>query len=52
MVFDTVHVVVKDAKAIHEKAAGHGINFAKVSATEIRVAFDEETTEELFAQVL
>jgi glycine dehydrogenase len=52
VVFDTVHLVVKDAKAIHEKAAGHGINFAKVSATEIRVAFDEETTEELFAQVL
>ena len=52
VVFDTVHIVVKDAIAIHEKAAAKGINFARVSDTEIRVAFDEETTEELFAQVL
>jgi glycine dehydrogenase len=52
IVFDTVHIVVKDAKAIHQKAAAKGINFARVSDTEIRVAFDEETTEELFAQVL
>ncbi|MEO0016396.1 MAG: hypothetical protein RL589_877, partial [Actinomycetota bacterium] len=52
VVFDTVHINVKDAKAIHEKAAAEGINFARVSDTEIRVAFDEETTEELFAQVL
>ena len=52
VVFDTVHIVVKDAAAIHAKAAAHGINFARVSDTEIRVSFDEETTEELFAQVL
>ena len=52
VVFDTVHIVVKDAAAIHAKAASHGINFARVSDTEIRVSFDEETTEELFAQVL
>jgi glycine dehydrogenase len=52
VVFDTVHIVVKDVNAIHEKAAAKGINFARVSDTEIRVAFDEETTEELFAQVL
>ena len=52
VVFDTVHIVVKDAEAIHAKAAAHGINFARVSDTEIRVSFDEETTEELFAQVL
>ena len=52
VVFDTVHIVIKDAIAIHEKAAAKGINFARVSDTEIRVAFDEETTEELFAQVL
>jgi glycine dehydrogenase len=52
VVFDTVHVFVNDAKAIHEKAQSQGINFAKVSDTEIRVAFDEETTEELFIQVL
>ncbi len=52
VVFDTVHIVVKDADAIHKKAAAVGINFARVSGTEIRVAFDEETTEELFQQVL
>ena len=52
VVFDTVHIVVKDAEAIHKKAAAFGINFARVSDTEIRVAFDEETTEELFQQVL
>ncbi len=52
VVFDTVHLFVKDANAIHEKAHSRGINFARVSETELRVAFDEETTEELFAQVL
>ena len=52
VIFDTVHLFVKDAEAIHTKAAEHGINFARVSATELRVAFDEETTESLFAQVL
>ena len=52
VVFDTVHIVVKDAKVIHQKAVAKGINFARVSDTEIRVAFDEESTEELFAQVL
>ena len=52
VVFDTVHIVVADADAIHKKATAKGINFAKVSKTEIRVAFDEETTEELFADVL
>jgi glycine dehydrogenase len=43
---------VKDAAAVHAKAAKHGINFARISDTEIRVSFDEETTEDLFAQVL
>jgi len=52
VVFDTVHIVVTDAKSIHEKAAAKGINFARVSDTEVRVSFDEETTEGLFAQVL
>jgi len=52
VVFDTVHIVVKDAAAVHTKAAAHGINFARISDTEIRVSFDEETTEDLFAQVL
>jgi glycine dehydrogenase len=52
VVFDTVHIVVKDANAIHAKAAAKGINFARVSQTELRVSFDEETTEELFHEVL
>ena len=52
VVFDTVHIAVKDADAIHKKALAKGINFAKVSKTEVRVAFDEESTEEIFAEVL
>jgi glycine dehydrogenase len=52
VVFDTVHIVVKDAQAIHDKAAAKGINFARVGDTEVRVSFDEETTEGLFSQVL
>ena len=52
VIFDTVHLFVDDAEAVHAKAAAHRINFARVSATELRVAFDEETTEELFAEVL
>ncbi len=52
VLFDTVHLFVSDAEAIHAKAAARGINFARVSATELRVAFDEETTEELFSEVL
>ena len=52
VVFDTVTVDVKDAAAIHAKAVAEGINFRKVSATEVRVSFDEETTEEIFAKVL
>ena len=52
VVFDTVHIAVKDADAIHKKAIAKGINFARVSNTEVRVAFDEETTEEIFANVL
>ena len=52
VVFDTVHVVVPNADAIHAKAEAKGINFRKVSATELRVSFDEQTTEGLFAEVL
>ena len=52
VVFDTVHVVVENTEAIHAKATSQGINFAKVSETELRVSFDEETTEELFNKIL
>ena len=50
--FDTVHVIVDDAEAIHQRAVEKGINFRKISSTELRVSFDEETTEELFMDVL
>ena len=52
VVFDTVHIVVDDAEVIHQRAQAKGINFAKVSKTEVRVSFDEETTEALFLEVL
>ena len=51
-VFDTVTVDVSDAEKIHSAAVARGINFAKVSSTEVRISFDEETTEALFAEVL
>ena len=52
VVFDTVHVDVENAEAIHDKAVARGINFRKVSSTELRISFDEETTEQLFTEVL
>jgi len=52
VVFDTVHIEVENSDAIHAKAAAKGINFARVNGTSLRISFDEETTEELFAQVL
>ena len=52
VLFDTVHIVVANAELIHNKAIAVGINFRKVSDTELRISFDEETTEEIFAQVL
>jgi glycine dehydrogenase len=51
-VFDTVTVDVADAPAIHRIAADAGINFASVSNSEVRISFDEETTEQLFSEVL
>ena len=51
-VFDTVTVDVADASLIHSKAASKGINFARVSSNQVRISFDEETTEETFAHVL
>lgn len=52
VVFDTVTVDVPDADAIHRTSVAQGINFRKVDDKSIRVSFDEETTEELFATVL
>lgn len=52
VVFDTVTIDVKDAATVHAAATAKKINFARVSATQIRVSFDEETTEATFADVL
>ena len=51
-VFDTVTVPVKDADAIHAVAIKSGFNFGHVSGTQVRISFDEETTEKDFAAVL
>jgi len=51
-VFDTVTVDVKDATAIHAAAASKKINFGRVSDTQIRISFDETTTNEIFNDVL
>jgi glycine dehydrogenase len=52
IVFDTVTVDVKNADAIHAAAKAKKINFGRVSDTEIRISFDETTTEKTFTQVL
>jgi glycine dehydrogenase len=51
-VFDTVTVPVKDASAVHASAVNAGFNFAHVSDNEVRISFDEETTEADFAAIL
>ena len=51
-VFDTVTVPVKDAGVIHASAVAAGFNFAHVSKNEVRISFDEETTEKDFATIL
>jgi glycine dehydrogenase len=52
VIFDTVTVDVKNAEAIHKAAEAKKINFARVSDTEVRISFDETTTEKTFADVL
>ena len=51
-VFDTVTIDVKDAAAIHASAVKNGFNFAHVSKTQLRISFDEETTETDYLAVL
>ncbi|MCX6427945.1 MAG: aminomethyl-transferring glycine dehydrogenase [Actinobacteria bacterium] len=51
-IFDTVTVDVKDAVAVHKAAEAKRINFGRVSETQIRISFDESTTESLFLEVL
>jgi glycine dehydrogenase len=52
LIFDTVTVDVKDAATIHKAAEAKKINFGKVSATQMRISFDEATTERTFQDVL
>jgi glycine dehydrogenase len=52
VIFDTVTVDVKSAEAIHKAATAKKMNFGRVSETEIRISFDETTTEKTFADVL
>ena len=52
VIFDTVTVDVKSASEIQKASVAKGINFRHVSATEVRISFDEETTEATFADVL
>ena len=51
-VFDTVTVDVSDAAAIHRKSVAAGFNFASVSESQVRISFDETTTEDSFTKVL
>jgi len=51
-IFDTVTIDVKNAEAIHQAAAAKKINFGRVSDIQIRISFDEATTEALFQDVL
>jgi glycine dehydrogenase len=52
VVFDTVTVDVKSADQIHAQSVAVGLNFAKVSPTEVRISFDETCTEEIYQKVL
>lgn len=52
LVFDTVTIDVADAESIHRAAQSRGYNFRKVSDKEVRISFDEETTEEIYRDVI
>jgi len=51
-IFDTVTIDVTDATAIHRAAVAKKINFGRISDTQIRIAFDETTTDSSFSLVL
>ena len=51
-IFDTVTIDVADAAAVHRAAAAKKINFGRISDTQIRIAFDETTTDSSFNLVL
>ena len=51
-IFDTVTIDVADAAAVHRAAAAKKINFGRISDIQIRIAFDETTTDSSFNLVL
>jgi glycine dehydrogenase len=51
-IFDTVIIEVADAKAIHKAAVAKKYNFGRISDTQVRISFDETTTEQTFKEVL
>jgi glycine dehydrogenase len=51
-IFDTVTIDVKDAQAIHALAISKKYNFGRISDTQIRISFDETTTDAAFNEVL
>jgi len=51
-IFDTVTIDVADAQAIHKLALSKKINFGRISNTQIRISFDETTTDDSFNEVL
>jgi glycine dehydrogenase len=51
-VFDTVTISVDDIEKVRESSEAAGINFAYPGGGVVQVSFDEESTEELFTQVL
>ena len=51
-IFDTLTIDVIDAQAIHKRAVAKRYNFGKISDTQIRISFDETTTDASFQEVL
>jgi glycine dehydrogenase len=51
-IFDTVTIDVADAQGIHKIALSKKINFGRISNTQIRISFDETTTDDSFNEVL
>lgn len=51
-IFDTVIIDVADAQAIHKSSIAKKYNFGRISDTQIRISFDETTTDATFEEVL
>jgi len=51
-IFDTVTIDVSDAHAVHQRATAKKYNFGRISNTQIRISFDETTTDSSFNEVL